>query len=301
MWFKNLQILTLPAGWTVTAAALEAALRRHPLLPVNAASMQSQGWLPPGPGAALVHAHNRQLLLALGIEQRLLPAAVINQATRQKAEALEQQQGFAPGRKQLRDLKDQVANELRPRAFVRRRSVRAWLDLDAGRLIVDSASPKLAEELTTVLRADLGELPVTPLATQQSPAAAMTAWLSAGAAPGALSLQDDCELSADNAAKSAVRYVRHGLDGPEIRSLIGGGKTVTRLGMAWRERLSLVLTDKLALKRIRFQGMDEQDAVPGARKNEDDEFDANFALMTGELDALLNDLVAALGGAASAA
>jgi recombination associated protein RdgC len=300
MWFKNLQIYSLSAGWTVTPAALEDALAKHPLLPVNAASMQSQGWVPPGPGATLVHAQGKQMMIALGIEQRLLPASVINHAAKQKAEELEKSQGFAPGRKQLREIKDRIADELRPRAFIRRRVVRAWLDLEAGRFIVDSTAPKLAEEVATVLRADLGELPAVALDTQQSPTSVMTAWVATGNATGMLAMQEDCELTADNAAKSAVRYVRHGLDGTEIRSLIGGGKTVTRLGMAWRERLSFVLTDKLAVKRVRFQNMDEIDEGPGAKKNAEDAFDTDFTLMTGELGLLLKDLIAALGGAKAA-
>lgn len=297
MWFKNLQIYALPSGWTITAGALEEALARHPLLPCNAASMQSQGWVAPSLSGALVFAQGRQLLIALGIEQKLLPASVINPIVKQKAEELEKRQGFAPGRKQLRDLKDQVADELRPRAFVRQRRVRAWLDLELGLFIVDSSSPRMAEDLSTILRADLGELPATVFDTKDSPAAVMTGWLSSGRVPGALALQEDCELAADNAAKSAVRYVRHGLDGPELRSLIGGGKRVTRLGLAWRERVSFVLTDKLAVKRVKHHGMAEEDAAPGTKKNDDEAFDANFTLMTGELGALLTDLIAALGGA----
>jgi len=297
MWFKNLQIYSLPAGWTVAPAVLEEALAKHPLLPVNAASMQSQGWVPPGPGEMLVHAQGKQMLVALGIEQRLLPASVINQVAKQKAQELEERQGFAPGRKQLRDLKDRVADELRPRAFVRRRTIRAWIDLDAGRFIVESSSPKAAEDLATVFRADLGELPAVALDTLQAPASVMTGWVASGNAPGFLAMQEDCELTADNAAKSAVRYVRHGLEGPELRSLIGGGKAVTKLGMAWRDRVTFVLTDKLAVKRVRFMNMDEDDAAAATKKNEDDAFDANFALMTGELGGLLKDLVAALGGA----
>ena len=106
----------------------------------------------------------------------LLPAAVINQQVKERAAALEKKQGFAPGRKQLRDLKDRVADELRPRAFVREKSVRAWLDLSAHRLIVDSGSPKVAENLASVLRNDLGELPAIPLETQESAGAAKGSW-----------------------------------------------------------------------------------------------------------------------------
>lgn len=294
IWFKNLTVYSLTPGWTMTAAEVEEKLARHPLLPVNAASMSSQGWVRPAPGATLVYAQGKQLLIALGTEQRLLPGSVINQTLKEKAAALEQQQGFAPGRKQLRDLKDQVIDELRPRAFVRSRTVRAWIDFEHGYLVVDTSSPKVAEDLGTVLRADLGDLPALPLDTREAPSAAMTAWLATGSAPPMFLVQDDCELLADNPTKAAVRYVRHSLDGPELKSLIGGGKVVTRVGLGWRERLSLVLTDKLAVKRLRFIDIAEDDAA--AKKNDEEAFDVDFTLMTGELGLLIADLAAALGG-----
>lgn len=295
IWFKNLTLFQLTPGWAMTAAEVEEKLARHPLLPVNSASMSSQGWVRPSPGDGLVYSQGRQLLIALGMENRILPGPVINQTLKEKAAALEAQQGFAPGRKQLRELKDQVIDELRPRAFVRSRTVRAWLDFEHGLLIVDTASPKLAEDLGTVLRADLGDLPATPLDTREAPSAAMTAWLATGSAPPMFLVQDDCELLADNPTKAAVRYVRHSLDGPELKSLIGGGKVVTRVGLAWRERLSLVLTDKLAVKRVRYIDIDEDGDA--AKKNDADAFDTDFTLMTGEMGLLIQDLIAALGGA----
>lgn len=295
IWFKNLTVYALAPEWRMTAAQVEEALAKHPLIPVNSASMQSQGWVPPAPGASLVYSQGRHLLIALGIEQRILPSPVINQALKEKAALLEQQQGFAPGRKQLRDLKDQIIDELRPRAFIRSRMVRAWLDFEHGWLIVDTSSPKLAEDLGTVLRADLGDLPAVPLDTREAPSAAMTAWLATGSSPPMFLVQDDCELLADNPTKAAVRYARHSLDGPELKSLISGGKICTRVGLGWRERLSLVLTDKLAIKRVRYIDISEDEAA--AKKNDADAFDTDFTLMTGELSLLVADLIAALGGA----
>jgi recombination associated protein RdgC len=297
MWFRNLQLYSIADSWTPAAGELEAAMAKHPLLPCTAAAMQSQGWVAPAPeGSQLVFNQGRQLMVALGVEQKLLPAAVINQTAKDRAAELEKQQGFPLGRKQLRDLKDRVADELRPRAFVRRRTIRAWIDLERHRFIVDAATPKLAEDLATVLRADFGEFPVTPLDTAESPSGTMTGWLAGKGAAGPFALQDDCELVADNAEKSAIRYVRHGLDGPELRSLIGGGKTATRLGLLWRERISLVMTDKLALKRIKHLAMSADDEIVSGRKNDADAFDTDFTLMTGELGALLDDVIAALGG-----
>jgi recombination associated protein RdgC len=301
-WFKNLTVYTLDSHWKITPGKLEESLARHPLLPVAAAAMESQGWVAPHASAGIVYSQGKQQLLTLGTQQRLLPAAVINQAVKQRAAALEKTQGFAPGRKQLRDLKDRVTEELRPRAFVREKTVRAWVDLVKHRLVVDTSSAKVAENLASALRNDLGELPAIPLETRESAGAAMTGWLTDGSISAQFALDQDCELVANELQKSAVRYVRHGLEGQEIRSLIKGGKSASKVGLVWRDRLAMVLTEKLEIKRLRFEAMDARDGAEGGKpskekeKDEAAQFEANFTLMSGELSGLLDDLVTLLGG-----
>ena len=297
-WFRNLQVYSIDPDWSATPGSIDEALSRHPLLPVSAAAMDSHGWVPPHEESGAVFARGKQLLIALGMQQRLLPASVINQVAKQKARELEKQQGFAPGRKQLRDLKNRVADELRPKAFVKEKTVRAWVDLERRRLVVDCASPKVADHVTGMLRNALGELPIYPLATQVSPAGAMTNWLMGNAAPAkqGLAIDQDCELVGGGAEQATVRYARHDLNGAEVRSLIQGGKQVRQLGLVWRDRLSFVLTDKLLVKRLRSETMDTPDAEVGMPENERERFEADFALMSGDCAAVLDDLVAALGG-----
>jgi recombination associated protein RdgC len=65
--------------------------------------------------------------------------------------------------------------------------------------------------------------------------------------------------------------------------------------MTWADRVSFVLTEALAVKRVAPLDVlkDENDA---STRNEDERFDADFALMSGELNRLLAALVEALGG-----
>src|SRR3546814_10918528 len=98
------------------------------------------------------------MLIALGFEQKILPSSVIKQGVDVRADFLAQLQGFNPGRKQLRALKDQVTAELMPRAFAKRRSTRAWIDPVSGWIVVDAASPSRAEELLEVLRDEVDGL-----------------------------------------------------------------------------------------------------------------------------------------------
>lgn len=292
LWFKNLVCYQLDRAWTLTPGALEALLAQRPLKPCSAMSLQSNGWIAPIEDGGLVRDLERHLLIALGMEQKLLPSSVVNDEAKLKAQEFERSRGFKPGRKMMKDLKDQAAIELMPRAFARRREVRAWIDPAANRLVVDTASIAQAEILVEELRAALGELAVSIPNADPSPAVTLTQWLTTGAAPSPFMLEDECELTGNDQSKSVVRYLRHPLDNPQIQRHLEAGMHVTRLGLSWNSRISFVLNDKLQLRRLRFLEMEEADDAGSAQA---DAFEAEFALMSGQLSAMLRDLDRVLG------
>jgi recombination associated protein RdgC len=298
MWFRNLQIYRLGDDWPWDAARLGDKLAQAGFQACGAFDMQSRGWVPPRgePGELLV-AVNRQWLIALGVEQKLLPAAVIRQYTQARVADLEARQGFKAGRTQLRDLREQVTAELLPKAFVKRRLVYIWIDPVNRWLVVDAASPAKAEEALEHLKATLDDLPLRLLRTRAAPGTAMTGWLAGNEAPADFTIDRDCELRAAGEEKAVVRYVRHALDGEEIGRHIAAGKAVTRLGLTWRNRISFVLTEQLQVKRLAFLDILKDEAERRAEGG-DDLFEADFALMSGELAPLLADLTTALDGEA---
>mgnify|MGYP003146676255 FL=1 len=64
--------------------------------------------------------------------------------------------------------------------------------------------------------------------------------------------------------------------------------------MTWNDRISFVLTEGLDIKRV--TALDVVNENHTTAENEQEQFDADFALMTGELNALLTSLIGALGG-----
>lgn len=295
MWFRNLQLYRLPTPWNIDLAKLEEQLQRTPFNRCASHEAISRGWVSPRGDGALVYAQNRHWLLALAVEQRLLPASVINQEVKERAAAQEAQQGYAPGRKQLRELRERVTEELMPRAFTRRRTTQVWIDPQAGWFCIDAASPAKAEEVIEHLRLTLDEFPLTLLHTQLSPTSAMADWLAGGDAPAGFTIDRDCELKAVGEEKSAVRYVRHALEGDEVRAHLANGKLPTRLALTWDDRISFVLTEKMEVKRLAFLDLLKEEAEKNA-EHANEQFDADFALMTGELSRFLPQLVDALGG-----
>jgi recombination associated protein RdgC len=294
MWFRNLIVYRVPAGSVPAAGDLETVLERHPLEPCGPLDMQTRGWIAPAHDGRHLFTAQGQHLIALGVDRKLLPGAIVRQVAEERARVLAIEQGHPVGRRQMRELRQRVGDELRTRALTRRHTTRAWVDSRCGLLTVDAASAARAEELIETLRANLGSLPATRLDTERSPAATLGAWLRLGDAPGPFTIGEDLELRAPDATRATVRYVRHPLERREIQSHLAAGKAVTRLALTWRDRVAFVLNDRLELKRLEFLGVHrESDA-----ENEDvaAQFDAEFALMTGELAGLLGDLVEALGG-----
>lgn len=295
MWFRNLRLYRLKTGQAVDLDTFEAALARKPLARCGSFEMVSRGWVFPRHEGSFVHAVSGQWLLALGVEQKLLPATVIRQAAQERAAAIEAEQGRKVGRKEMRDLCERVAEELLPRAFTRRRTTWAWIDPRHGWMVVDAGSDARADEFMETLLSSLDDLAPRSLQTQVSPLSAMTEWLSSGEAPAGFTLDSDLELRSASESQSAIRYVRHDIGGAEITAHIAAGKIVTKVGMTWNDRVSFVLTDKLQVKRLGFLDVVREQAENSA-VNADEQFDADFALMAGELGQLFDDLLVALGG-----
>jgi recombination associated protein RdgC len=295
MWFKNLQLHRFSAPWTLGAEEIEESLARHAFYPGTSLEMQTQGWAPVRDNGPLAHCVGKQILLTMRAEKKLLPTTVVNQVTRARAAEIEEQQGFKPGRKQLKELKEQITEELLPRAFSIRRDTRVWIDPVGGWLAIDAASPAKADEVRTLLFKALDPLPLINLHVNQSPVAAMTDWLSSDTAPAGFTVDQEIELQASAESKATVRYVRHPLEPEELRRHIAAGKRCTRLAMTWNDRVSFVLTDSLAVKRVApLDVLKEQN--DGTARDDDERFDADFTLMAGELSKMLGDLTEALGG-----
>jgi recombination associated protein RdgC len=294
MWFKNLVVYRL-AGWTRRAETFEGKLAAQPLRKCGGFEMESRGWVPPRDDGQYLYQQNRHWLVALGLEQKLLPGSIIRDAAEEQIAAMETMLGHPIGRRQKRDIKDKVTAELLPRALSRRRRTFGWIDTANGWLAIDAAGEPKAEQFMETLRKTDDDLPAVRLDTQSSPSASMRKWITAGEVGGPFTIDQDLELRAPDASKATVRYARHTLEGKDIRDHIAAGKEPVRLGLTWSDKVSFVLTEQLHIKRLSFLYIIERETSEEL-DNEDERFDIDFALMTGELSKMLGDLVKALGG-----
>jgi len=210
----------------------------------------------------------------------------------QQVQEIEAREGRKPGKKERRDLQDQVRGQLLPQAFSRLSDVTLWIDPVEQWLVLDVASQSRADDAVNCLVQSLPDITVLPWSTQVSPARAMADWLLGPESGGPFGLEQECVLQSADGTRSAVRYSRHRLDTDDVKEHIKLGKMPNRLGLNWQGRVSFVLTDSLQLKKLSFA----EGVFEGAQQHSEDEFDANVAIATGELKRLLPDLELALGG-----
>lgn len=301
MWFKNLVALRLAKKWPYTTDEFERLLAAQQFTPCNSSQMTSIGWTPRVEHGPLVTAVNRQIYLQLSTEKKLLPASVIAQFAKARAGEIEEQQGFRPGRKQMKEIKETVADELLPRAFSLTSITKVWIDPVNSWICIDAGTTTKSDMVLKMLLKSL-DARFQPENVQlvRQPVTAMTDWLLSDHAPDGFTVDQDSELKSPSATKAAVRYVNQSLSVDDARKHIESGKRCTKLAMTWNDRISFILTDNLILKRL--QPMEILAGEVGAPAADDQErFEGDFTLMAGELNSLLHDVHGALGGIAPAA
>ena len=292
--FKNVIVYRIGPGWSATVAEIEASLDSQRFVECGASQEKSIGWQEPRGEAhgPLVEAVGGQFMLKLMIETRSLPGSVITRKAKERVAQIEASTGRKPGKKETREIKDDIRRELLPMAFSKESSVFVWIDPDAHFLVIDAGSQARADEVVTMLVKSLAGLAVTLLNTQMSPTAAMSDWLITQEPPASFSVDRECELKAADESKAVVRYARHPLDTEEVKQYVEAGKLPTRLALTWDSRVSFVLTESLQLKKLTFLDV----VLEGNSSGKSDGFDTDVAIATGELKKLLPDLIDALGG-----
>lgn len=299
MWFRNLLVYRLTQPVDLSIATLEAALAGKPARPCASQELTTYGFVAPfgkGPDAPLVHASQGFLLISTRKEERILPGSVVRDALKEKVEEIETAQMRKVYKKERDQLKDEIVQTLLPRAFLRRSGTFAAIAPAQGLILVDASSPRRAEDLLSTLREALGSLPVRPVTVKQAPSSVLTQWLKSGETQNDFFVLDECELRDTHEDGGVVRCKRQDLAGDEIQLHLSSGKLVTQLALAWQDKLSFVLDDKLTIKRLRFEELLQEQAEQDGGDDADAQFDASFVLMMLTLMEFIPALLEALGG-----
>ncbi len=294
--FKNIILYRIADEWKGELADIDAGLKSMLFQPCGATQDQAMGWAPPRGEAhgALVESVAGQWILRLQIETKILPSSVVKQAAQDRADRIEAGSGKRLSRMAIRDLREQTMMELLPRAFSKRSSVPIWINPEARYVVIEASSPAKADEVALLLISSIDGFGISPLQAQKSVATCMASWLMSFDPPSRFDLDRECELKAIDETQALVRYTRHNIEIEEVKRHVQNGKMPTKLALTWSSRVSFLLTDALQIKKIKLL-----EAVMEGNESQDegeDHFDADVAIMTGELARMIPDVIEALGG-----
>lgn len=291
MLFRNLTLFRFSASAARSLNELDAVLAKHALRACGPLEVATRGFVSPfGPDSeALSHRVGKAILVTLGSEEKLLPAAVVNVELGKRLRREAERRGRPVGGRQRRAIKAEVLDTLLPQAFVRPSRLNIWLDSKNGWLVLDTASRKSAETALTALREALGSFPAQPLAAAETPRALMTQWLAHGKLPAGLTLGDECELR-EPAGGAVIRCRKQELESAEVRAHLKQGKQVYQLGLQFEDRASFVLGEDLVIRKLRFLDVVQDSLDADGRDSAEAELDARFALMTLELERLFEGM-----------
>ncbi|MNY24816.1 Recombination-associated protein RdgC [compost metagenome] len=221
---------------------------------------------------------------------------MVRDALKEKVDEIEEQQMRKVYKKERDQLKDDIVQTFLPRAFIRKSATFAAIAPKQGLILVDASSPKRAEDLLSTLREAIGSLPVRPLTVKIAPGATMTEWVKTQKAADDFHVLDECELRDTHEDGGVVRCKRQDLTGDEIQLHMTSGKQVTQLALAWQDKLSFMLDDKLVIKRLRFEDLLQDQAEQDGGDDALGQQDASFTLMMLTFVDFLPALFEALGG-----
>lgn len=296
MWFKQISFFRLNPEQLPTLDTLTNKLTEQHFSPVTGLDWFSEGFSPPYHfSPEIVFPADFTWAIALKKSEKVLPASVIRDLLEEKIAHIKDTENRNIGRKEKQELKEQITDDLLPRAFTRSSRIQAICDTRCGFLLINQSATNKAENLLSQLRQALGGLEASLPQTQISPATLMTEWLARGSCEGGFDFDQTCELKGQGDIAAIVKITKQDLTADEVLQHLKTGKTVTQLGLIWREQIAFVLTADFTLKRIQYLDILQEQA----ENQGDDEAALTFAtqiLMTEALSTMLQELIHYLGG-----
>lgn len=253
MWFKNIRVYRLSAPLTTELTTLEQALAEFKFVPCTGQEAIRSGFSYPLHSSIKQYCHQQQhrWFFAVKRQEKVLPAAVINEELQPRIDAAEQEQGRSLSRKEKQALKEELIQTLLPRAFSRSQLTHGYYDAENQWLVINTSSASKAEDILALLRKALGSLPALPWLDSHKLNTQLQLWLQHEQLPVGFQPGSEVELKAPDEEGAKVKFSNHLLSAEEVQTHLQD-KLVTRISLQQHEGLTLTITDDGGVKQLKY-------------------------------------------------
>jgi recombination associated protein RdgC len=293
--FRSVRFFRLASAWPDSEQSLSEQLNRNSFTPCTAYRERSAGWESPSgdTGGLLSLRVGGADLLQLRTQIRLLPAAAVNEALIQRVEEYRERMQAEPSRREKRKLKEQLRDELLPKALLKSERTRGFVIASEQLIGIDTTSEARVERFLEHLRASLGTVDAHPIEFKR-PVGELLMRIFLGDAPRGFVLGTECKMQDPADRKATVRCVDMDLADPSVRKLVKDGMQLTQLGLEFGNILRCVVDQSGNVSKLRLVGLEASDEPidedPRAR------LDAGLVLLTGSLRQLMAAMASGLDG-----
>lgn len=284
MYFKNLAIYNIID--TIDISNIEEQLKKHEFTKLGAIQESTFGWVPTFKDSICMAGQVAGMVfIAARVDEKILPASVVNDHLTEKMDEIEKAEGRRPGKKEREQLKEDIRSILLPRAFHKSKRVSAWIDLKNKRLVVNASSENVADDFTANLREAIGSLPIIPFMGSRDGSQILTDWYKDPTArPNGIELDADLKLSMVQDPTVKAAYKNLDIEAGEINLSLESGMRIKQIHASHNESIHFTINEKFQIKAIKY----DDKLVEQANDSDDPRSDA--ILMIDSINSLINVL-----------
>lgn len=224
-------------------------------------------------------------------QEKLLPNQVIEKELKARIEQIEKDQGYKVGKKQKRDLKEQIIEALYVKAFTVIKLVNVWINTEHDLLCIETTSTNVADDVIAHLIRDL-EWRGHRLETNMSTKTFMIGILANDAFASNFGVGENCVLESITESGSRITYKNEFIEDDRVKEYINQGRRTLAMELHFLDQCRFTLKENLVISKITLQDIITED---GEHETENDRFDAEFTIRAGQCINLINELIAVLG------
>lgn len=295
MFFNNIALYNFKENVDYQQEEMEEALTQDLFRKCAPQDFRTFGWANAlgKHGQTLSHFSNGFILLCAKAEEKILPAAAVNEIVQSKVEEVEQKEARRVSRKERDDIKESTLHQLVQQAFTKSTLTYLFIDLKQGYLAVNTTSFSRAENALALLRKSLGTLPVVPAFSNYDLSMYMRNW-AMDKAPEKFVFGSEIHLSSP-VDDGVVKSKGYQPDSEHLTTLFDEGCEVDQLSLSFDERIDFKLSADGMIKRITFSDVLKEENADIPKEDMAAKLDADFYLGASEVSILVQSLFTELG------